>query len=211
MRFFCLPLVILVAAAFIPLAAQTNNQPGSPDIKTELPADLAAPLNPFNPGDQSISLSLGGDLPLFFQIISTGEIKGTNLSFGGIFTFSYAYYFLKGFAVGGEVDGTFLFSVSGTRTLFMAPLTAELTYTPVAMPFEFPISLGLGGVFVKLGDYFRMDPILKPSVGVSYRTDQAWSFGTRLSYWWIPQIMSTATNSVYGNFLQISLTACYHL
>jgi hypothetical protein len=157
-------------------------------------------------GDQVFQISVGPLVPLFFQSL-TG-VAATGLTLGGAGSLQWNAYVSKEVRVGLEVGGMFAFS-RRRNTLLMVPLSAKAAYVFTAYPFEFPLSLGLGVNIVKYVEDVYVDPIVRPGFGVFWQYDVTWSFGLNMAYWWVPHI-SGATDTRFGNFLEVTLSALYN-
>jgi hypothetical protein len=51
--------------------------------------------------------------------------------------------------------------------------------------------------------------IVTPGASVFWRYNPEWSFGLNGNWWWLPQWPKDGKD-VYGNFLELTLTARYH-
>lgn len=158
-------------------------------------------------GDQVFQIAVGPMIPLFFQSL-TG-VAPTGLTLGGAGSLQWNAYVSRDWRVGIEVGGMFAFS-RRSNTLLMVPITARAVYTLSAYPFEFPLFAGLGINVVKYIDDVYVDPIFKPGIGAYWQFDVTWSFGLNLTYWWVPHISSTPSDTRFGNFLEISLSVLYN-
>jgi hypothetical protein len=177
------------------------------------PAEPAAPgravVQPTHTlGDQVLQISAGLFVPLFFQAVSPPDVAVTGLTLGGAGSLQWNAYVSKDIRIGIEVGGMFAFS-KRRNTLLMVPIDVKASYVFAAYPFEFPVSLGVGVNVVKYVDDVYVDPILKPGFGVFWQFDVTWSFGLNVVYWWVPHI-STAADTRFGNFLEITLSALYN-
>ncbi len=157
-------------------------------------------------GDQVLQIGIGPFIPLFFQSL-TG-VHATGLTIGGTGALQWNAYLNATMRVGIEIGGMFAFSRRGDM-LIMVPIVAKYAYVFSAYPFEFPLSMAVGMAIVKYQTDTYVDPILKPGFGAYWQYDVTWSFGLNLSYWWVPHI-STQTDTRFGNFLDISLSAVYN-
>jgi hypothetical protein len=194
-------LALLLAAAFAPAAWAQEPQPKPPEKPLLQPTRTL--------GDQVFQISVGPLVPLFFQSLSgVPPVLATGLTLGGAGSLQWNAYVSKDVRVGLEVGGMFAFS-RRNNTLLMVPLTAKAAYVLTAYPFEFPLSLGLGVNIVKYVDDVYVDPIIKPGVGVFWQYDVTWSFGLNAVYWWVPHI-SNASDTRFGNFLEVTLSALYN-
>lgn len=162
----------------------------------------------YNPGDQTFSISLGMIQPLFYQRAdgTAAEMKSYT---GGAGSLSYNYFLTPNFALGGEFGGMFS-STLGGNMLFIMPFGLRATFQFVLSPFEFPISLMVGGASQGYlsTNYFGL--IVKPGAGAYWRYSPDWSFGVNATYWWVPQFTASTDTTIYGNFLELTLTARYH-
>ncbi|GAB4222314.1 MAG: hypothetical protein Kow009_14070 [Spirochaetales bacterium] len=163
-------------------------------------------------GNQMLIINAGLFVPLFFQSLG-GEIDNTNLSLGGVGSIQWSTYLNNQMTLGVEGGGMFAFSPNG-RTLFMLPVTARYAYLLRAYPFEFPLSISAGINFTRLSSMFKILPIVKPGVSVYWNYSLEWAFGVNFFYWWTPNLYlgpePPKSESRFGNFLEISLSALYH-
>ena len=160
-------------------------------------------------GDQTFIISLGTVFPLFF--INQGEVIDHKFSppVGGSGSLAYNYYFTRGFFAGAEVGGMFMHTLAG-NTLFIIPLGARAGYQFNVWRMEFPISLTLGMIwyrFLNLGNYSLY---LKGTGAAFFRVSTSWSLGVSSSWYWLPQWTEDKSQNVYGNTLDITLSARYH-
>jgi len=167
-------------------------------------------------GDQVFGINAGVFIPLFFQNPSPGSgekaYSSTNLSVGGTGSLYYGAYLNNNIQLGMEVGAMFATSPN-KNNFYMIPITFRATYE-----FQFlnnlisvPVYLGAGMNMTSYLDDFHVDFIMKPGAGIYWNHSSSWSFGTNVTYWWVPQIYPS--NSDYtriGNFMDISLSAVYH-
>jgi hypothetical protein len=208
-------LALFASLASMALAAQAGAEAAAPaDAAPEgksLPAG-AMERNPYRPGDGLFSIQLGADWPLFMMSMSDGSIGPTNLFWGGTLSLRYMSFVQKGFALGGEMGAAFNLDYTKRRTLYTVPFTFEALWYLVRMPFEFPVGMGVGVALLNLGEYYRGDLILKPEAGAYYRVNPSWSFGITVSYDFIFDFFAADfTQSQYGNFLDLKVSALYRL
>lgn len=164
----------------------------------------------YEAGQGNVSFGLGALFPLFFQRY-TGEIADTNLSVGGHVWFEWGIFLWQGLSTGMEISGIFSLTPN-SRTLFIAPITVNVKYTFQLYPVEFPISLAFGMSLSSLEQLFKVDPIFKPKVGITYRINQNWSVGLFTSYWLIIQTYATTLGDEYsrlGNFIDTTAGVSY--
>lgn len=196
--------IVLAALAVIPVVAQQAQKPSIPSTDTSLYTKL------YGPGDKIFSISLGADYPAFNLVPSTGATLKPNMYVGGVFSLEWSFFVAQRLALGGEVSGAFN-STPAERTLFIVPLTFKTSYFFGKLPWEFPVSLGVGGCFDTVSDLTHIDMFFKPEAGVFYRATPDWSFGASLSWWIIPQIYSDHPDQTrIANIPSIRATAMYH-
>lgn len=186
----------LVLCALAPLCAQD---------KQEKPKE---PPPQFALGDQTLSISAGLFVPLFFLDYQFGAAS-THLTVGGTGSLNWMAYVNSWLKVGIEVGGMFAFSPNG-NTLLELPITAKASYVFSFYPFEVPVSLGVGMNIVKYIDESTIDLILKPGISGLWAYNANWSFGVNATYWWSMQFSDPASEGRIGNFLEITLCALYH-
>lgn len=161
----------------------------------------------YSSGDQTFVIAMGTLVPLFYY--NGDGIHTTNVNMGGTGYLNYNYFFTSHFSVGGEIGGSFSSTV-GANMLYLVPFGVRLGYQFIYNRFEFPLALTIGAAnqgYLNQG-YFGL--ILKPSAAVYWRFNPDWSFGVHADWWWLPQWFSDPKETMYGNFLGITLGARYH-
>lgn len=196
-----LAIAALVAAAS--LSAQSSE--GGSAIRSEW-EEYSPSL--YNRGDQTFSITLGTINPLFY-IRGDGEKIDNKSNLGGAGSLSYNYFFTPHFALGGEFGGMFSGTVGGNM-LYIMPFGLRATYQFIKGAFEFPLSIMAGGATQSYlsTNYFGL--IVKPGAGAYWRASPDWSFGLNTIWWWVPEWTGKKETTVYGNFLELTLTARYH-
>jgi hypothetical protein len=165
--------------------------------------------NVYSLGQQTISISAGLFIPLFFQSFN-GQLSGsTNLSLGGTGTLQWGIHLDNHWLVGLEVAGIFSQSVQ-KNFLYQVPITVRGSYIFHVFPFEFPVFLGAGMDIVKYREQAHINFILKPGFSSLWKYNLSWGFGLNAVYWWVPQPWSPDPSwGRMGNFLEVTLTAQY--
>jgi hypothetical protein len=161
-------------------------------------------------GDQTLSLSAGLMIPLFFQEFGGGH-HPTNLTLGGVGEIQWNAYVSPHVRLGGELGGAFS-KGPNKRTLFMMPLTFKATYVFNVSRFEFPVFLGMGMNIVRYKDWSHLDFILKPGLAGYWRYDSNWSFGAN-AVWWLDfqRVANDQEGEArMGNFLIITPSVFYN-
>jgi hypothetical protein len=176
------------------------------------PATAAAGnARPFETGDQTISLAAGVSVPLFTFGGDSTTTK-PNLYAGGSFSFTYQYFLGGGLAIGGTLCGDFNQTIGG-RNFFMAPLSFRTAYWWTLDPFEFAVAVEAGAYLSRVSGEGMIGPFAKIGGGVFWRVSNGWSVGVQPYYWFVPEIHAAPYENLtrFGNFLETSISAIYHL
>ncbi|MFA6508261.1 MAG: hypothetical protein WCT14_19315 [Treponemataceae bacterium] len=200
-----IPLLAIVAFVAITVLSAQENGGGKLPIESDW---AGASPTLYNKGDQTFSISLGTMHPLFY-LRANGTVTDLKSNLGGAGSLSYSYFLSPHFALGGEFGGMFS-STLGGNMLFILPFGLRATTQIILSPFEFPFSLMVGGASQGYlsTNYFGF--IVKPSAGAYWRYNPDWSFGFNATYWWVPQLTASSETTIFGNFLELTLTARYH-
>ena len=163
--------------------------------------------SPYTAGDQNFILSLGALAPLVF----IGEIENNEhgISLGAMGSLSYNYFLNGNFFLGGEIAGSF----SGTRganMLYIVPFGVRFGYQFLYRRFEIPLTLMVGAAGQRYLDKGYFGPFLKPGASMYWRYNMDFSFGLNVNWWFVPQWPKNEY-SVYGNFLELTLSLRYHI
>ena len=156
-------------------------------------------------GDKNFVITLGGVFPAYFSGL---ENTGHGMSLGGTGSLAVNYFLSPKFFVGGELSGSF----SGTRggnMLYIIPFGARLGYQFLYQRFEFPLGILIGAAGQRYLEKGYFGPFLKPSASVFWRYNPEWSFGLNGMWWFVPQWPKNGQD-VYGNFMELTLSARYH-
>ncbi len=205
-KFFLVILFLISCSAMSFSQNSEKPEENHPKIKSQ-----ARYVPKYEAGQAGVTFGLGVLVPLFFQKFTGEYVQKTNISAGGNVWFAADIFLWKALSVGIEIGGMFALSPN-TRVLFMAPITAHTRYVFQIYPIEIPISLGLGMNISSLQDNLKLDFILKPKFGATYRINQNWSAGIFMSYWFIVQSYQATLGNKFsrlGNFLDISIGCSY--
>ncbi|MDR1893648.1 MAG: hypothetical protein LBQ61_03000 [Spirochaetales bacterium] len=198
-------LILILFGFLLPgLAAQEPN----PD----LPEDDFTRIT-YDTGDSVFSFGIGLLMPLFNSDNHGNFIPyGKQLGYGGMGYIEWNAYLTSRIRLGLQISGMFAQTIN-KNTLTMVPITAKFSYLLDFYPLTVPLTLGVGFSFNKLDRLFEFPPILKPGVGCYWSLRGNWELGGQVVYWWIPEIhfRDLADQTRFGNFLEISLGAVYHL
>lgn len=160
-------------------------------------------------GQQTIAISAGLFIPLFFQSFDGTYSDTTNLALGGCGSLMWGIHLNNHWLVGLEVAGIFSRSVQ-KNFLYQVPIVVRGSYSFHIFPFEFPVYLGLGMDIVKIGGapQTQVNFIMKPGFSALWKYNISWGFGLNAVYWWVPQPWKENKGRM-GNFLDVTLTAQY--
>jgi hypothetical protein len=163
----------------------------------------------FTRGDQTFIITLGTIFPTVF--LHNGEKINHNISppIGGTGSLSYNYYLTNHIFAGAEVMGMFLYTLGG-NPLFIIPLGARAGYQFNVWRFEIPLNMGMGMVWHRYLNSKYYGFYLKGGASAFFRATLSWSFGINTNWYWLPEWTSDKSMNVYGNVLDITLSARYH-
>jgi hypothetical protein len=174
----------------------------------ETPPEPQQPFTVYTLGQQTMGLSAGLFIPLFFQSFE-GAYAGTNLSLGGAGSLQWGIHLDNHWLVGLELAGMFATSIQ-ENTLYMLPITVKGAYILQLYPFEFPIFVGTGIDIIKYQEQAQLNWIIKPGFSSIWKYNLSWGFGLNVVYWWVLQTWSPdPALGRMGNFLEVTLTAQY--
>jgi hypothetical protein len=143
---------------------------------------------------------------LYFSGIENNQ---HGLSVGGFGSLAFNYFVTPKVFLGGELSGMFS-ATRGGNMLYLIPFGFRVGYQFLYRRFEFPVSLMIGAASQRYLEKGYFGPILKPGASVFWRYNPEWSFGLNSVWWFVPQWPRNGNNS-FGNFLELTLSARYHL
>lgn len=214
-----LGLSLALGIAALPLAQAQTPGSLSPSETSDPSANVASEqiYAPFRNGDQTLSLAAGVSIPLFISVpAQRSSSSASTLYAGGLFSFSYQYFLMGGFAIGGTIDGAFNGVIDGS-SLFLAPLTFRQAYWWSFGSFEVCTAIEEGAYLWSLDysgtSYVGVDPVAKAGGGIYWRVSQGWSVGLQSYFWFLPEIKTSGNTSLdaYTGMLEVSIGAFYHL
>jgi hypothetical protein len=160
-------------------------------------------------GDQTFIISLGTIFPTIFR--NNGETIDHKLTppVGGTGSLAYNYYFTKELFAGAEFGGMFIRTLGG-NTLYIIPIGIRGGFQFSYKKFEFPLTAVIGIAFQRYLKQGHSGLYLKGGAAAFYRVSNNWSFGINSGWYWFPQWTGDKTKNVYGNFIDLTLSARYH-
>lgn len=166
---------------------------------------------PFVVGDQTISIEVGAQIPLF-TFGGNATTTETKQYTGAGFGFAYQRFVAPGLAIGGSIEGSFN-QTYGARSLFIAPLAFRTAYWWTLKSFEIGLVVEPGIYLMRLSGNTAFGPILKAGGIFDWRVSNGWSVGLDAMYWFVPEIHTgaIADETRFGNFLKVGIVASYHL
>jgi hypothetical protein len=198
---------VILALLLVPAAALSAD-----DATTKgKPVAGRAQMADYVKGDQTIGLVIGLQLPLF---IFDADFRTTsaNMNPGASFSVSYQYFVTGGLVLGGTLSAAFNSTIAN-RSFFVAPLSFRTAYWWTTGALELGLGAEIGGDIKILDSHTVFGPFAKAGAMAGWRISNAWSAGLQCFYWFIPEIHTGDMSSLtrYGNMLEVSATATYHL
>jgi hypothetical protein len=195
--------------AFLLLAGQNvfAQEETYPDEEITVPVWEDIISTPYSEGDRNFVISMGVLFPtLFFGDVNNNQ---HGLRLGGTGSLNFNYFLTPNIFVGGELSGSF----GGTRggnMLYIIPFGARVGYQFLYHRFEFPVSLMVGGAMQRYINKGYFGLVVKPGASAFWRFNSDWSFGLNSVWWFVPQWPRNG-HAVYGNFIELTLAARFHL
>jgi hypothetical protein len=196
----------MICVALVPVFSVAAQDGGEQPPVEQLPI--------YSLGQQTLSISAGLFVPLFYQAFSSGGggYSPTGLGLGGAGSLQWGVHLDNHWLVGLEVGGMFSPSKDiPENTFYQLPITVKGAYIFHLFPFEISVYLGAGMDIVKYASGTLVDFILKPGVTPVWKFNSEWGFGLNVVYWWVPQPWSdNRALGRMGNFLELTATAQYN-
>lgn len=171
----------------------------------------------YDKGSQQFSFKLGTNVPLFMtffeqegSFIGPGE-GNTGLKMGGYGAISFQIFNSSKTAIGGEIG--YDFNIASNNEFFSAvPFYGKFSYFPVQGSFDLPLSLGLGGSYIKYETGSLMTMYANLEIGAVWYPGENWGFGLTTGLWLIPELNYREElkqyNSLFG-LIPITLSITY--
>ena len=203
-------ILFLTVLLLPPLGAQEDgdggdeSEPNSPPIESDW--DVYRP-DLYARGDKTFNISLGVIFPTIFAGKGL-EGNPNNLKLGGTGSLTFNYFVGSHVFLGGELGGMFAATL-GENMLYAVPFGLRAGYQFIARRFEFPLVLMVGAAPQKYLEKGYFGLIIKPGASGFFRYSPDWSFGLNAQWWMLPQWPKNG-KSVFGNFMEFTLSARYH-
>jgi len=203
--------LLLILLLFIPgLYAQELPSEDQGDI--EFDSDYAN-YRPslYTMGDKIFTISLGTLFPVYFA----GAVENNNHGIrpvGGTGSLAFSFFINSSVFLGGELSGMFL-ATRGGNMFYMVPIGARVGYQFIFRRFEFPITFMIGGAPTLYLETNHFGFFMKAGASAFFRFNPDWSFGLNAFWWFAPQWPKSEDGvryNVYGNFVELTLSARYH-
>ena len=171
----------------------------------------------YEAGSQQFSFRLGTNVPAFVHFFSDNTTAGgpgegnTGMKMGGYGAISFQMFNSPKTAIGGEIGYNFNFSAE--KEFFSAvPFFGKYTYYPVQGSFDLPLSVGLGGAYIKYKTSSLMTLYTNLEVGAIWYPGENWGFGLSTGIWLIPELNyepSLKADNAIAGFIPITLSVTY--
>jgi len=197
-----LVLISLLGLPFL-LFAQDS---GNPDVETDWD-DFSSEL--YVTGDQSFIISLGVGIPTIF--INNGQIINHQITppVGGAGSLVYNYHLSPSLFIGFDLGLKFLPTIGG-NTLFLIPVGGRVGTQFSIWRFEFPIAFTFGLSWHNYLNFGYFNIFAKAGAAAFFRVNSEWSFGLTANWCLFPEWTSDPAKNVYGNILELLISARYH-
>lgn len=204
-------LLLLVQGPLI-FAQEQEEEEQDPGFEEEVPieSDWSGYMpSLYSQGDQTFTMTLGTIFPVVF--LRNGQVIAHNIkAVGGTLNLSYNYWLGSHLFVGGEIGGM-TGSTLRKNSFFIIPIGLRAGYQFIVQRFEFPLALTIGFAPQKYLEQGYFGFFMKPTASAFFRLNPDWSFGINTSWWWVPQWPREKDKAVDGNFIDVTLSARYHL
>ena len=195
-------LIILLLTTGFSLFAQEDDEEDSTSNDSQW-VDIVT--DPYALGDKNFIISLGLIIPTYFSGIEDNQ---HGMGIGGTGALAFNYFLTSHIFLGGELSAMFAATRRGNM-LYIIPFGARVWYQFWFKRFEIPLILMVGAAPEKYLEKGYIGLIVKPSASLFWRFNPDWSFGFNSAWWFVPQWPKNK-NNVYGNFLELTLSARYH-
>lgn len=171
----------------------------------------------YDTGSQQFSFRIGTNVPTFLYFFDSQEFKvglgegNTGMKMGGYGSISYQVFNSPKTSIGGEIGYNFNFSAE--NEFFSAvPFFAKYSYFPVQGTFDLPISVGLGGAYIKYKTGSLMALYTNLEISAIWYPGKNWGFGISTGMWLIPELNyreELQSDNALGGFIPITLSVTY--
>ena len=171
----------------------------------------------YDAGSQQFAFKLGTNVPTFMHffddnttLFGPGE-GNTGMMMGGYGAISYQMFNSPKTAIGGEIGYNFNFAAN--EEFFSAvPFFARYSYFPLQGTVDIPLSVGLGGAYIKYMTGSLMTLYMNFEVGAIWFPGENWGFGITTGMWLIPELNyedNLKPDNALTGFIPITLSVTY--
>lgn len=171
----------------------------------------------YDKGSQLFSFKVGTTVPAFTYFFPDNSMHlgpgegNTGMKSGGYGAISYQVFNTDKTAIGGEIG--YNFNYSAANMLFTAvPFYAKYSYFPVQGSWDIPLSVGLGGAYIKYNDAALMTLYTNLEVGFTWYPGTNWGFGLTTGLWLIPEFnykQQLKQDNAVAGIIPITLSITY--
>ena len=201
---------VAALALLILVPAMTLVAEGIEEGKQPANAEVSLSSRGFEKGDQTISLGVGVQAPMFVFDAAGNVTSTVHFYPGASLSFGYQYFISSGLAIRATISGSYDQTYAGNN-LFIAPLSGGLSYWWSLDPFDVFASCELGGELLTASGKTAFGPFAKAGFGGFWRITGAWSAGIQAQYWLAGELHADSTYDRFANVLEVSLVAMYRL
>ncbi len=171
----------------------------------------------YDVGSQQFSFRVGTNVPTFIHFFKdnttvAGPGEGnTGMKMGGYGSISFQMFNSSKTSIGGEIGYNFNFSAE--NEFFSAvPFFAKYSYYPLQGSFDLPLSVGLGGAYIKYKTGSLMTLYTNLEISAIWYPGENWGFGISTGLWLIPELnyeQALKADNALAGFIPITLSVTY--
>lgn len=171
----------------------------------------------YDVGSQQFSFRVGTNVPTFLHFFKdnttvAGPGEGnTGMKMGGYGSINFQMFNSSKTSIGGEIGYNFNFSAE--NEFFSAvPFFAKYSYYPLQGSFDLPLSVGLGGAYIKYKTGSLMTLYTNLEISAIWYPGENWGFGISTGLWLIPELnyeQALKADNALAGFIPITLSVTY--
>ncbi len=169
-------------------------------------------------GDTIFSIRAGVSFPAFFSFYNDPDMgtvffEETHATIGGDASLAYQGFISSYFALGGQIEYNFNYSVGGLL-LTTVPLSVKLSFIPVQTgKFDLAFGLNLGGAFIRYNEGKYFAPYASLTINPSFYFTESWGIGIETGLMATAEIYTSSSDkhnqSAFAGLMPISLVLSY--